>query len=206
MPAFRTNDAFLIVGLGNPGPKYAKTRHNVGFVCIDHLSAEHGIRLNQREHRARLGKGSLDGHPVHLIKPLTYMNDSGKAVGPIKRSHGIDPQHVIVIHDDLDLPFSRLRVRPGGSSGGHRGVQSIIDHLGSDAFVRIRIGIGRPNGQDPVDYVLEEFSQDEAPLLVPIAEQVTQILCVLMNQGVQEAMNQFNGQPSLVEQRQSLGD
>ncbi len=197
---------FFIVGLGNPGRKYARTRHNIGFLCLDHISDEMGIVLDQRQYKALVGRGRCRRHSIVAIKPMTYMNHSGKAVAPLAKEHDIAVDQIIVIHDDLDLPFSRLRVRPNGSSGGHRGVQSIIDRLGSDQFIRIRIGIGRPNGQDPVDYVLEEFSEHQSPLLLPIAEEVLQILVTIMDQGVQAAMNDFNGQPSLAERRSLPGD
>ncbi len=189
--------AFLIVGLGNPGPKYAHNRHNIGFLCIDYIAQTHGIELDRRRFKARFGKGRIAGTNVWLAKPLTYMNESGQAVGTLTRHYKIVPDHVIVIHDDLDLPFARLRIRPEGSSGGHRGVASVIAHLKTDAFPRVRIGIGRPKHGDPVDYVLSDFDNDQIPVLPRIYEQVNRVIQTILTDGVEVAMNAYNGLPSL---------
>lgn len=156
----------LIAGLGNPGPRYAGNRHNVGFQALEALAEAHGLSFTKNEHRAETAHGTIVGERVILAKPQTWMNDSGKSVAPLSRFYKVELQDMLVVYDDLDIPLGTVRFRNGGSSGGHRGVQSIIQLLGTDAFPRLRIGIGRPPGQmDPAAYVLQDFSADEQPLL-----------------------------------------
>ncbi len=156
----------LIVGLGNPGPRYARNRHNIGFQAVEALAEAHGLRFSRTEHRAETAHGTVEGQRVILAKPQTWMNDSGKAVAPLVRFYKVDAQDILVVYDDLDIPLGTVRFRNEGSSGGHRGVQSVIQFLGTDAFPRLRIGIGRPPGQmDPAAYVLQDFSPDEQPLV-----------------------------------------
>lgn len=156
----------VIVGLGNPGPRYADNRHNVGFQIVEAFAETHGFTFSKTEHKAETAHGRMDGLRVILAKPQTWMNDSGRAVAPLARFYKVDPGDILVVYDDLDIPLDTVRFRDAGSSGGHRGVQSIIDNLGTDAFARLRIGIGRPPGRmDPADYVLQDFSDEEAPLL-----------------------------------------
>ncbi|MBN1401322.1 MAG: aminoacyl-tRNA hydrolase [Anaerolineae bacterium] len=183
---------FLIVGLGNPGPKYAHHRHNVGFQCVDHLARVHGIPLHRRRLKARLGEGHIGAHGVVLAQPLTFMNSSGEAVGPLSHWYKIPPERILVIYDDLDLPLGRLRLRPYGSSGGHNGMKSIIAALGTEDFPRLRIGIGRPQHGDPVDYVLEPFRASERPLIEAVYERVDEMVRYLLEQGIAEAMNNYN--------------
>lgn len=156
----------LIVGLGNPRPRYARNRHNVGFQTVDTVADAYQLAFTRTEHQAQTVRGVIEGQRVILAKPQTWMNDSGKSVAPLARFYKIEPQDMLVIYDDLDIPLGTLRFRTEGSSGGHRGVQSIIQWLGTDAFPRLRIGIGRPPGQmDPAAYVLQDFGEEDAPLL-----------------------------------------
>jgi peptidyl-tRNA hydrolase, PTH1 family len=156
----------LIVGLGNPGPRYASNRHNIGFRTVDAVADAYGLEFARTEHQARTVHGLVEGRRVILAKPQTWMNDSGKAVAPLARFYKVEPEDLLVVYDDLDIPLGTLRFRTGGSSGGHRGVQSIIRWLGVDTFPRLRIGIGRPPGQmDAAAYVLQDFGPDETPLL-----------------------------------------
>ncbi len=156
----------LIVGLGNPGSRYTRTRHNIGFRAVEELASAHHLEFSRSEHRALTAHGWIGAQRVILVKPQTWMNESGLAVAALARFYRIPPQALFVLHDDLDLPLGTLRFRSEGSSGGHRGVQSIIERLGSSAFPRLRMGIGRPPGRmDPAAYVLQPFSQEEEPLV-----------------------------------------
>jgi peptidyl-tRNA hydrolase, PTH1 family len=183
----------LIVGLGNPGIKYAAHRHNVGFQCVDYMAERWGAALRTRRFKAHIGEVEVDGHRVVLAKPQTFMNESGQAVGPISGWFKIPPRRILVIHDDLDLPLARLRLRPGGSSGGHRGVQSIIDVLGTQEFHRLRIGIGRPAFGDPIDYVLNDFGREQEAVLHEIYRWVEEMVRYYLDVGIAEAMNRYNG-------------
>ncbi len=159
-------DFTLIVGLGNPGPRYAQNRHNIGFQTVEALAKAGGLEFTRTEHHARTAHGTLAGERVILAQPQTWMNESGKAVAPLLRFYKVPLDRLLVIYDDLDIPLGALRFRPAGSDGGHRGIRSIIQHLGDQSFPRLRLGIGRPPGQmDPAAYVLQNFSEDEAPVL-----------------------------------------
>ncbi len=152
----------LIVGLGNPSPRHARNRHNIGFRVVEAIATSQGLKLNCTERKARVAHGLIEGQRVILAQPQTWMNESGQAVGSLARFYRISPTDILVIYDDLDIPLGTVRYRASGSSGGHRGVQSIIQHLGTDTFPRLRIGIGRPPGRmDPAAYVLQNFSPDE---------------------------------------------
>lgn len=183
----------LIVGLGNPGPRYAANRHNVGFRCLDRLAAAHGLAFDKRQKQARIALGVLCGQRVVLAKPQTFMNDSGRAVAPLARFYQTPPERLLVVYDDLDLPLGVLRLRPEGGSGGHRGMQSVIEHLGGQNFPRLRIGIGRPPGRmDPVDYVLQDVAADEEPLLEETLERAVAAIEVWLAQGIAAAMDRYN--------------
>ncbi|PRR73889.1 Peptidyl-tRNA hydrolase [Moorella humiferrea] len=184
----------MVVGLGNPGPQYEATRHNAGFMAVDLLADELGIAFKTDKHRALVGGGNVAGREVLLVKPLTYMNNSGEAVAPLVRWYGIIPEELIVVHDDLDLSLGMMRIRAKGSSGGHRGLQSIIAALGTTAVPRLKIGIGRPPaGQDVVDYVLQPFSRDEWSLVAPALRRAAAALRFLLEGGtLEEGMNLFN--------------
>jgi PTH1 family peptidyl-tRNA hydrolase len=181
------------VGLGNPEPRYARHRHNVGFQCVDYIAQRHGISVERKRFQALLGEGMLDGHRVILAKPLTFMNESGQAVGPLSHWYKIAPEQILVIYDDLDLPLGKVRVRPNGSSGGHHGIESVIAGLGSRDFGRVRVGIGRPEMGDPIDYVLNDFGREQVPVIEKTYDLVEQIVLCSLRQGIKEAMNTFNG-------------
>ncbi len=182
---------YLLVGLGNPGQRYRMTRHNIGFRCIDHLAERHQIAVTRKRFAALLGEGTIAGERVVLAKPQTFMNESGKAVQPIMRWWKIPPDHILVIYDDLDIPLGRLRLRADGSSGGHRGISSIIAETNSPAFNRLRIGIGRPIG-DAIDHVLNGFSVEEKAVLAKLFEQLDPIVDCFLREGIASAMNRYN--------------
>ena len=183
---------YLVVGLGNPGGEYSGTRHNAGFKALDRIGKEHGARSWRGHEKALAAMGKVAGEPALLAKPLAYMNRSGPIVARLARAYGIPPERVVVIHDDLDLPVGRIRLRPGGSAGGHRGVASIIQALGTRDFPRIRLGIGRPGDEDPVDYVLGEFSPDERKIMHETYEEARKALETLVGEGMERAMNLHN--------------
>jgi PTH1 family peptidyl-tRNA hydrolase len=159
-------DFYLIAGLGNPGPRFADNRHNIGFRAVEELAQAHRLTFSRTEHEAETAHGTIADRRVILAKPQTFMNDSGKAVGPLSRFYKIPPEDVLVIYDDLDIPLGTVRYRQEGSSGGHRGVNSIIQALGTRQFPRLRLGIGRPPGRmDAAAYVLQDFSEEEEPVL-----------------------------------------
>ncbi|NLD73342.1 MAG: aminoacyl-tRNA hydrolase [Chloroflexi bacterium] len=190
-----SSGAYLIVGLGNPERRYAANRHNIGFQCVDVLAERHDIAVTRKRFNALLGEGRIGGERVALLKPQTFMNDSGRAVAPARRWYKASPERILVIYDDLDLPLGKLRIRQGGSSGGHHGINSIIESLGSADFVRLRVGIGRPpRGRgDPVDYVLNDFGPDQVPVIEETRERVAEAVGVILAQGVTQAMNDYNG-------------
>ena len=167
----------LIVGLGNPGPRYSATRHNVGVLVVEALAATHRIAWGGRLPVAQYGKGTIGAHQVVLAKPLTYMNASGKAVAGLCTYFSIPPSDVIVIHDDLDLVLSRVKLKTKGGDAGHYGVRSVIDFLGTGDFTRIRVGIGRPaTKEEVVDFVLSPFTPDELPLVEDAIRKATAIV------------------------------
>ncbi len=190
----------LIVGLGNPGTGYSDNRHNVGFMCLSHFAREHHIRLDKKRGYARIGEGAVNGLPVLLARPQTYMNASGLAVKALLDKTKTSAGDLIVIHDDLDLPVGRLRIRKGGSSGGHNGIKSIIGSIGTGEFVRFRIGIGRPdtgsNGGLPenhvINYVLGDFNATERQLIQQTIIRVNEALEYLLAFGLVPAMNKYN--------------
>lgn len=187
-------NTILAAGLGNPGREYRASRHNIGFMLVDVLSARWDIRVGKVQFRSLLGSGKVGATRVLLAKPQTFMNLSGQAVSSLIRFYKIDLSKVLVAHDDLDLPFGTLRIRPGGGPGGQKGVGSIIQQLGTQDFPRLRIGIGRPPGQmDPAEYVLQNFSpseMDEIPFILGKAAEAAE--CYI-RQGLEMAMNRFNG-------------
>jgi len=183
----------LIVGLGNPGPKYAGTRHNAGFEVIVKLAEMHGIRVSMATHQSLIGRGKISGHDVYIQQPLTYMNLSGAAVASAVKAYGIGTQDLLVISDDLDLPLGALRLRASGGSGGQKGLKNIIDCLATEQFPRLRIGIGRPPGEMPVeDYVLTKWPSAERKIfsqVVSTAAEAVEAFCAF---GIDEAANRFN--------------
>lgn len=194
LPSEATALPYLLVGLGNPGRVYARNRHNVGFMVIDALARQLNLGTPRLQMKALVSSGSLDGHKVILAKPQTYMNLSGEAVGSLVRYYKIPFAHLLVIHDDLDLPFGVIRLRPGGGAGGHKGLLSIMDRLGTQNFPRLRFGIGRPPGKmDPADYVLQDFGVNEQPILELLIDRAVQAIHVFVTEGLDAAMNRFNG-------------
>ncbi|MBC7323715.1 MAG: aminoacyl-tRNA hydrolase [Moorella sp. (in: Bacteria)] len=185
----------MVVGLGNPGPRYETTRHNAGFMVLDLLADDLEIALAGSRFPALLGRVLLGGQEVLLVKPQTFMNNSGQAVAPLARWYDILPGEMVIVHDDLDLAPGRMRIRPRGSSGGHRGLESIITALGTTAIPRIKIGIGRPpGGQDAAGYVLQPFSEDDWHLVSPVLLKAARAVRFLLEGGgLEEAMNRFNG-------------
>lgn len=183
----------MIVGLGNPGERYERTRHNVGFWCLDRLAEAWKATRERRRFKALVSEATLGPRRLVLVKPQTFMNDSGDAVAPASRWYKIPPTQILVIHDDLDLPVGRVRFRWGGSSGGHRGVASIIERLGADSFLRLRIGIGRPPHNDAVDYVLSRFTREEQVVVDRIVDSVPAMVRCVLEEGIAEAMNRYNG-------------
>lgn len=197
---------YLVVGLGNPGERYRRNRHNIGFHCLERLAREHGIAMGKKRFKAIWGQGRIGGEPVVLAMPQTFMNDSGRAVAPLSRWFKIPPERIMVVYDDLDLPAGRVRLRPGGSSGGHHGIESIIAELGTREFNRLRIGIGRPEFGDPIDYVLNDISREQEPAFAEACEVATGAIECFLERGIREAMNQYNGLPTgAVEKQEGEG-
>jgi PTH1 family peptidyl-tRNA hydrolase len=182
----------LIVGLGNPGQKYAFNRHNVGFQCLDRLARAHGLKFTERKAKALLARGRIEGVEVVLAKPLTYMNLSGEAIEFLVRIYQLRPEDILVIYDDLDLPFGRIRLRSKGGAGGHKGMKSIIEHVGTDSIPRLRIGIGRPKQGDTVDYLLSDFTPEEGILIEESYERAIAAVERFLTKGIVAAMNEFN--------------
>jgi len=183
----------LVVGLGNPGLRYAATRHNVGFRVIDLLVRRHGVRLKRTRLRGLAGTGSVAGPEVALLQPTTYMNNSGLCVGPAVQRWGVAPQDLLVVCDDVHLALGALRLRRRGSAGGHHGLESVIEALGTSEFARLRIGVGQPAPwQDWVDHVLRRFEREEMPVIgKAIARAADAVECWLAD-GIEAAMNRFN--------------
>ena len=185
---------FLVVGLGNPGREYRETRHNVGFMVIDQLCKALGVSLSRMQSRALVGAGNLEGQKLIVAKPQTFMNLSGQSVGGLVRFYKVPLEHLIVAHDDLDIPLGTLRIRPGGGSAGQKGMASIIQQLGTQDFARLRIGIGRPPGRmDPSTYVLEKFVGGEFNTLDLVLDRAVAAVGTFMSDGLDMAMTQFNG-------------
>ena len=188
----------LIVGLGNPGPEYANHRHNVGFQIVQALAKNHGLSFDRhKKAKARVAEGTIGQRQVLLAKPQTFMNLSGKTVGRLSRDREIPPECILVVYDDLDLPLGRLRIRPSGGSGGHKGLRSIIEVLGSQGFARLRLGIDRPPGSlDPADYVLQPFAAEDQTLVADTLERAVEAVEIWLADGVVAAMDRFNRPPS----------
>lgn len=191
----------LIIGLGNPGKNYAHNRHNIGFRCLNHLARLHSIQVKKHQCQSQTGSGRIAGGEVLLAKPKTFVNLSGEAVGPLMRRYKIKATDLIVIYDDLDLPLGKIRLRPGGSAGGHKGIKSIISALGSKDFCRIKVGIGRPTKEDGttitdedviVSYVLSDFPPKDDDIIKSAIVQVAKAIQSILTDGITAAMNKFN--------------
>lgn len=197
LPFFQQNrgdkNMIVIAGLGNPGKEYDKTKHNVGFWVIDQLAKEYNIDVTKFKHKALIGDGVIADKKVLLVKPQTYMNLSGESIREVLKFYKIPIEQFYVIYDDTSLPLSSVRIREKGSAGGHNGIKNIIAHLNTDAFIRIKVGIGeKPNGWDLADYVLTKFSKDDEPLILSGVEKASHAIEILLTKGIVEAMNQTN--------------
>lgn len=186
--------SWLIVFLGNPGPKYACTRHNAGFMAGDALAKKLGVSIDRLRFRALTAAAEINGEKVLLMKPQTFMNLSGEAVSEAARFYKIPPEHVLVVSDEISLPLGKLRVRPKGSAGGHNGLKSIIASLGSDAFPRIRIGVGAPPhpDYDMADWVLSVFRNQDLEDMLAASERAAEAVTTYISNGPERAMNRFN--------------
>lgn len=183
----------LIIGLGNPGVKYQFTRHNIGFLVLDALASDLNITANSKGFNSIFGKGKIGDTPVLLAKPQAYMNLSGTAVRNLVEYFKYDVGDIIIIHDDLDLPFNTIRIKAGGGSGGHKGLISIIELLGSADFIRVRLGIGKPDDKELVEsYVLQRFTEDELNLLPDIIAKACDAVTTIITSGIQHAMNKYH--------------
>lgn len=189
-----TENTFLIVGLGNPGREYKDNRHNVGFMLIDRLSVRLNARMSRVQAKALVGSVNFEGNKIILGKPQTYMNLSGQSIQGLARFYKLPLENMLVAHDDLDLPFGTIRIRPGGGPGGQKGVASTIERLGTKDFRRLRIGIGRPPGRmDPAAYVLQDFPKADQIILSEILDRAADAVLTFMADGLNAAMNKFNG-------------
>lgn len=183
----------MIVGLGNPGREYRDTRHNIGFMVVDRVSEDFGIKLTRVQNKAITGSGYREGTRVILVKPQTFMNLSGQAVASLVRFYKIQNENLIVAHDDVDLPFGAIRMRPGGGSAGQKGIASIINLMGTQDFARLRMGIGRPPGRmDAAAYVLQSFSKGDQEILNVFLDRAVEALDCYLQSGLETAMNRFN--------------
>jgi len=187
----------LIVGLGNPGRSYAGNRHNIGFICLRYFARAQGIKFDRKKALARIGTGTVAGNKAVLARPQTFMNNSGKSVSRLVRSFKVNPKDLLVIHDDLDLPPAKIRISSGSGSGGHKGINSVIEALGTREFTRLRVGIGRPAKPNPTEddiiaYVLSDFTAEEKEAISLVIPKVTEAILCLLTEGLEPAMNKFN--------------
>ena len=183
----------LVVGLGNPGTRYTSTRHNVGFRFIDLLAKKAEIRLNDRRAKAVLGEGRISGHEVVLAKPRTFMNNSGEGIQYLMARFGGRPSELLIVYDEMALPTGRIRLRVAGSHAGHNGIRSIISAVQTDAFPRLRIGVGQPsNGGDSVPHVLGKFSKEEEPLIAQAVQDAVSAVQCMLEENIDVAMNRYN--------------
>ena len=184
---------YLLVGLGNIGIQYSATRHNVGFEVIERIAYEHQIKLNQKKHKALIGQGLINGNKIILAQPQTYMNASGISVKLLSDFYKIDKEKIIVIFDDTSLNLGQIRIRKKGSAGGHNGIKSIINNLGTQEFPRVKIGVGnKPPNWDLADYVLSRFAKDEIIIITETIKKANDAIEVMLRDGIDKAMNQYN--------------
>lgn len=183
----------MIVGLGNPGKKYENTKHNAGFMVVERLAAEHGAVFKKNTFEAEVADYFVNGEKILLVKPMTFMNESGRAVGPLMTYFGVQLEELVVIADDLDMELGKLRLRQKGSAGGHNGLKSIISHIGTQEFNRIKIGIGRPNGKTVVNHVLSSFDKDESAVIADsVARAGEAVDDFVSGNDFLQTMNRFN--------------
>ncbi len=185
--------SLIVVGLGNPGPKYAETRHNAGFWSIDRLAKEHSIELERKHKTSIIGEGIIEGKRVVLVKPRTFVNRSGESIRYLMARYSVSPQKILVVYDDINLTPGKLRLRPQGSAGGHNGIKSIIETIGTQEFPRMRVGVGRQeDGNDQIQHVIGTMSTDERKVVDESVERVVQSVSTLLTEGIDVTMNRFN--------------
>jgi len=182
----------LLAGLGNPGARYADTRHNIGFMVAEQFAAAQNVALKKKGYQGLYGTGSFAGDDLTVLLPQTFMNLSGSSVGAAFKTMRLAPEDLIVVHDDIDLPFGTIRIKAGGGHGGHNGIRNIRQVLGTGDFIRLKIGVGRPEHGDVADYVLRPFSTDEEKSLGAVLANAVEVIESLLLKGVQSAMNEFN--------------
>jgi PTH1 family peptidyl-tRNA hydrolase len=187
---------WMVVGLGNPGPRYAETRHNVGFRVVDELARRWGGPSFKTKFGGELATGSIRSEKVVYFKPMEYMNVSGYAVQRAADFYSVQPERMIIVHDEIDLPFSRLRLKSGGGHGGHNGVRSLMEQLGNGDFLRVRMGVGKPAGGGGASWVLGEFGPEEAPQLPDFIGRASDAVERILDRGIRAAMNEFNPKDS----------
>lgn len=188
---------YVVVGLGNPGKEYAATRHNIGFIFLDYLAEKYGFIFKGTKWQAEAAKDLSWGYPVLFVKPQAYMNKSGIAVRAIADFYQVEAAKIVVVHDDLDLPLGRTKIMVKRGAGGHNGIRSLIEHLGGNDFVRVRVGIGRPENAARVsDFVLSRFGQEEAPMVLEELQRIEEGVRLVMEEGVSVAMNRINSDNS----------
>lgn len=199
---------YVIAGLGNPGKKYEKTRHNMGFLVLDEFASAHGISVTRIKHKALVGEGRVAGEKVLLVKPQTYMNLSGESLREVMDYYDVPIENLIVIYDDMDLETGMLRIRKKGSSGSHNGMKSVIYQLQSDQFPRIRVGIGSTDGAEWKDYVTGQVSKKEAEVLADVIKKAAESVDCIIEQGIDIAMNRFNSsrKPREKEEEKTVSD
>lgn len=187
----------LVAGLGNPGPRYAQSRHNIGFAVVDELARRWAAELSRydRHFEGLVGEAAAAGQTVLLLKPATYMNESGRSVAAVWRYYKLAAEDILVVHDDLDLPVGQLRLRAAGSSGGHKGMDDVLRHLGTDTVPRLRIGIGKVRRDVTVEYVLSRFEPEERPVMEATVGRAADAVDCWLTRGVAAAMNEFNRRP-----------
>lgn len=202
----------IIVGLGNPGIAYSNSRHNIGFMCISRFAKDHQITFDKKQGQARVGLGEVSRQPVVLARPQTFMNASGEAVSYLVNRYKAVADDLIVIHDDMDLPLGKIRIRRGGRSAGHKGIESIIGCLDDPDFIRVRVGIGRPeaNGEkdkkEVIGFVLDNFNDDEVKIIGETVNRVGEAVLCLITEGLEPAMNKFNRSPEEGPDSQNISD
>lgn len=199
---------FVIAGLGNPGKKYENTRHNMGFLVIDKLAEKNDIKVNKIKHKALVGDGFISGQKVLLVKPQTYMNLSGESLREVMDYYDVDIEDLIVIYDDFDIETGSLRIRKKGSAGSHNGMKSVIQHLGSKDFPRIRVGIGNSGGRDWKDFVIGKVGKSEQDSIAAAIEKAADSAVCILEKGIDNAMNEYNvkAKPAGKEDREAKGN
>jgi PTH1 family peptidyl-tRNA hydrolase len=191
--AYSNDDRWIVCGLGNPGSDYARTRHNAGYVVIDELVERTGSRLKSHKSGCLVAETNLGGHKITLARTTSYMNESGLAIGQIVRFYKASVQRLVVVHDEIDLPFGEIRIKKGGGTAGHNGLKSIVNHLSSNDFVRVRVGVGRPRGaRGAVGHVLDTFSAAERKELPWLVDEAADAVVMIVDKGLERAMNEVN--------------